>query len=109
MGSNLTSQVATGIFTKQVSHMIKIPCYQFSVIIGLVLSVVGLNVFIISNSNDSASSTANNINSYNLDDQYKNILNDFIKHQVKNDEDLVEGMKVFKGQGGFEASKKRAM
>lgn len=38
MGSNLTSQVATGIFTKQVSHMIKIPCYQFSVIIGLVLS-----------------------------------------------------------------------
>jgi hypothetical protein len=37
-GSNLTSQVGEGRFTKQVSHMIKIPFYLLSVIIGLVLS-----------------------------------------------------------------------
>lgn len=36
--SNLTSQAATAWFTKQVSHMIKLPPYQFSVIVGLVLS-----------------------------------------------------------------------
>ncbi len=78
-------------------------------VIGLILSVVGLNIFVISNSNDSASPNANNFSSYNLDEQYKYILNDFIKHQVKNDEDLVESMKIFNKQGGFEASKKRAM
>ena len=37
-GSNLTSLVGTGKFTKQVSLMIKIPPYQRSVIIGLLLS-----------------------------------------------------------------------
>jgi len=37
-GTNLTSQVGTGRFTKQVSNMIKFPPYQYSVIIGLLLS-----------------------------------------------------------------------
>jgi hypothetical protein len=37
-GTNLTSQVGTGRFTKQVSNMIKLPAYQKSVIIGLLLS-----------------------------------------------------------------------
>jgi len=37
-GTNLTSQVGTGRFTKQVSNMIKLPAFQKSVIIGLLLS-----------------------------------------------------------------------
>jgi hypothetical protein len=37
-GSNLTSTVETGRFTKQVSNMIKFSSYQYSVIIGLLLS-----------------------------------------------------------------------
>ena len=37
-GTNLQSQVGTGIFTKQVSGMIKFPAYQKSVIVGLILS-----------------------------------------------------------------------
>jgi hypothetical protein len=38
LGTNLTSQVGTGRFTKQVSEMIKLPPYQNSVIVGLILS-----------------------------------------------------------------------
>jgi hypothetical protein len=37
-GTNLTSQVSSGRFTKQVSNMIQLPPYQKSVIIGLLLS-----------------------------------------------------------------------
>lgn len=37
-GSNLTSQVGTGRFTKQISNMIQLPPHQKSVIIGLLLS-----------------------------------------------------------------------
>lgn len=37
-GTNLTSQVGTGRFIKQVSDMIALPSYQKSVIIGLLLS-----------------------------------------------------------------------
>lgn len=37
-GTNLTSQVGTGRFIKQVSNMIALPSYQKSVIIGLLLS-----------------------------------------------------------------------
>jgi hypothetical protein len=37
-GQNLISQVGSGRFTKQVSNMIKLPPYQKSVIIGLILS-----------------------------------------------------------------------
>lgn len=37
-GTNLTSQVGTGRFTKQVSEMVKLPPYQDSVIVGLILS-----------------------------------------------------------------------
>lgn len=37
-GTNLTCQVGTGKFTKQVSNMIKLPPYLLSVIIGLILS-----------------------------------------------------------------------
>ena len=37
-GTNLTSQVGKGKFTKQVSGMIKLPPYQKSIVIGLLLS-----------------------------------------------------------------------
>jgi hypothetical protein len=37
-GTNLTYQVGTGKFTKQVSDMIALPSYHKSVIIGLLLS-----------------------------------------------------------------------
>jgi hypothetical protein len=37
-GTNLASQIGTGRFTKQVSEMIKLPPYQNSVIVGLILS-----------------------------------------------------------------------
>lgn len=37
-GTNLTSTVSTVKFTKQVSNMIKLPYYQKSIIIGLLLS-----------------------------------------------------------------------
>lgn len=38
MGTNLTSQVGSGKFTKQISDIIQIPHYQKSVIVGLLLS-----------------------------------------------------------------------
>jgi len=37
-GTNLTSQIGTGRFTKQVSEMFKLPPYQESVIVGLIIS-----------------------------------------------------------------------
>ena len=37
-GTNLTSTVGTGRFTKQITHMINLPSYHFSVMVGLVLS-----------------------------------------------------------------------
>lgn len=37
-GTNLTSTVGTGRFTKQITHMINLPFYHFSVMVGLVLS-----------------------------------------------------------------------
>lgn len=37
-GTNLTSSVGLGKFTKQVSNMLKLPSYQKSVIIGIILS-----------------------------------------------------------------------
>lgn len=37
-GTNLRSQVGTGRFSMQVSNIIKLPSYQKSVIIGLLLS-----------------------------------------------------------------------
>lgn len=36
--SNLTSQVGTGKFTNQIIYMINLPYYQYSIIIGLLLS-----------------------------------------------------------------------
>lgn len=37
-GNNLGSTVGYGIFTKEVRNMIKIPPFQYSIIIGLILS-----------------------------------------------------------------------
>ena len=52
---------------------------------------------------------AENITSSNPDQQYNYILNDFIKDQLKNDEDILKSMELFKNQGGLEVSKQRAM
>jgi len=70
--------------------------------------VVSLNIFIIFNSNQLANLNAENLSS-NPDEQYKYILNDFIKDQLKNDEDIMKSMDLFKKQGGFEVSKQRAL
>lgn len=43
MGTNLTSQVGTGRYTKQVSDMIKLPPYHYNVIVGLLLAEGWLN------------------------------------------------------------------
>jgi hypothetical protein len=37
-GSNLTSSIGLGCFTKQVSNMVQLPPFQYSVIIGFILS-----------------------------------------------------------------------
>ncbi len=52
---------------------------------------------------------AENITGSNPDQQYNYILNDFIKNQLKNDEDILKSMELFKKQGGIEVSKQRAM
>jgi len=56
-----------------------------------------------------ANLNAENLSSSNPDEQYKYILNDFIKDQLKNDEDIMKSMDLFKKQGGFEVSKQRAL
>jgi hypothetical protein len=78
-------------------------------VIGIILLVVSLNIFIIFNSHQLANLNAENLSSSNPDEQYKYILNDFIKDQLKNDEDIMKSMELFKKQGGFEVSKQRAL
>lgn len=37
-GTNLTSSVGSGRFSKQVSNMVKLPPHEYSIVIGLLLS-----------------------------------------------------------------------
>lgn len=78
-------------------------------IVGIVLLVVIFNVLPILKSADFAMLDKKVFSSYNPDEEYKYLLEDFIKIQLKKDEALVESMKLFKAQGGFEVSKERAM
>jgi len=45
-----------------------------------------------------ANLNAENLSSSNPDEQYKYILNDFIKDQLKNDEDIMKSMDLFKNK-----------
>jgi uncharacterized FlaG/YvyC family protein len=55
------------------------------------------------------SGNTSELQSASQDKQYKQDLENMIKSQIGSDEDITESMKIFDKQGGFNASKKRAI
>jgi hypothetical protein len=59
--------------------------------------------------NIKSDSSPNSLTQSDLDERYKLHLEELIKTQLKNDEDIVDTMKIFQDAGGFNASKERAL
>jgi hypothetical protein len=76
-------------------------------VVGTVL--LAISVPVLSSSHHRVNSTSSNLNNSNLDEQYKLHLEELIKTQLKDDEDIVSTMNTFQEIGGFNGSKERAI